>query len=1326
MKNRNTPCLSSRIRRNFRHCSRGNHGLRWEALEERVNFAAAAYLPSAIQIDVERGAPTDLSFLASGEGPLVFIGTPNDDAIRIAPGSAANTAVITMNGVVQGTFNVTNGMISVDAGGGFDSITVLGSSASESFSANWENIRWLGAGNTPTGYLVTSTNAETFGIEAGAGNDVVSYVTSMAVAFSTREFNVDGGAGVDTLIGPDTFNFWSIQSTNAGTVTQFGIFEPDVQRFTNVEQVTGGAENDEFLVGASIAAINGGLGNNQLTLLGTNADDTFSRTLTSISRTGLVVNSLSNFSTIAISGNGGRDTLALSGTTGNDFFSIRGRSVSVNGSTLVSSFDLESATLFGGNGNDTFDIGASVSAFIFSGDAGNDIFNSQVNGVQTILGGSGTNTLNVAGNGIGVFDSSISGPDGRVNYSQVSQLNVDTSVSSNGIVSLRSTPIGTRVSVTMGPGQDTLIVNSDGAQLLASVDGGGGDDFFVCNGTLGDDTITRTTTSLSIGATSITTINGFEDFSYFGGGGTDTLNLTGSTADDTFDIVGLSVSVNGQLLGNRYTDIAAVNARGGSGNDIFNFVRASGIIVAQGDAGNDIFNSQLNGLQTVVGGSGTNTLNITGNGIGVFDSSISGPEGRVNYSQVSQLNVDTSVSSNGIVSLRSTPIGTRVSVTMGPGQDTLIVNSDGAQLLASVDGGGGDDFFVCNGTLGDDTITRTTTSLSIGATSITTINGFEDFSYFGGGGTDTLNLTGSTADDTFDIVGLSVSVNGQLLGNRYTDIAAVNARGGSGNDIFNFVRASGIIVAQGDAGNDIFNSQLNGLQTVVGGSGTNTLNITGNGIGVFDSSISGPDGRANYSQISQLNVDTSVSSNGIVSLRSTPKGTRVSVTMGAGQDTLIVNSDGPQLLASVDGGGGDDLFIFNGTLGNDTITRTLNTIGRSNVRIDSLLNFEATRIYGSGGVDTVNFIGTNGDDTWTTGGRSDGLQLNGLNLGYIMDLVANVVIDGGTGNDSFNFLQLNASNIKLIGGIGDDILRSSGIDSVVFDGGLDTDAIFLDNQDLVVTVDLRARTGTGLSSFANIERFSSSSSASTILGPSVSTRWTIVAPNAGTAGAINWEGFRNILGGNANDYFEVLPTGSIDGALDGGPGDNTLSYSHWTTNIVVNALIGSASSLGSVIGSRLTTILGGAGDDTLTAANRNMVLVGGDGSDILRSGSVRSILVGGRGADVLFGGNGDDLLIGGMTAHDQNDVALILLLKEWKSNVPYQTRLNHLRGTLAGGLNGEFYLRNGTGELDTLFDDGDVDQLTGGLGVDWFIANLGEVIDLQLLEVVDDPTSPLL
>ena len=178
------------------------------------------------------------------------------------------------------------------------------------------------------------------------------------------------------------------------------------------------------------------------------------------------------------------------------------------------------------------------------------------------------------------------------------------------------------------------------------------------------------------------------------------------------------------------------------------------------------------------------------------------------------------------------------------------------------------------------------------------------------------------------------------------------------------------------------------------------------------------------------------------------------------------------------------------------------------------------------------------------------------------------------------------------------------------------------------------------------------------------------------------------------DLGNFKPTGHI--VVYGQAGDDTIKLQ--TANIKGS---------GTVYVSAPALLFGGDGNDTLDASGSgaNNVLEGGAGDDTLKAGSGRDLLVGGLGADVLKGNAGDDILVGGTTDYDSSLAALDAVMAEWgRTDAAYQTRVNHLNGTLGGGLNSGLLL-TGT----TVHDDAASDTLNGGDGTDWYFALLSGV-----------------
>jgi Ca2+-binding RTX toxin-like protein len=136
----------------------------------------------------------------------------------------------------------------------------------------------------------------------------------------------------------------------------------------------------------------------------------------------------------------------------------------------------------------------------------------------------------------------------------------------------------------------------------------------------------------------------------------------------------------------------------------------------------------------------------------------------------------------------------------------------------------------------------------------------------------------------------------------------------------------------------------------------------------------------------------------------------------------------------------------------------------------------------------------------------------------------------------------------------------------------------------------------------------------------------------------------------------------------------------------------------------------------LIGDSQGNILIGGSGTNTITGGSGRSILIADKGAGTVKGGTGDDIVIGGYTNYDAssvaNDLALEAILAEWQSADSYTTRISKIKAGLPGG----YKLVWGT----TVYDNGKVDTLTGGGGMNWFFTGANDkVTDYQSGEQIN-------
>src|SRR5262249_10622902 len=85
----------------------------------------------------------------------------------------------------------------------------------------------------------------------------------------------------------------------------------------------------------------------------------------------------------------------------------------------------------------------------------------------------------------------------------------------------------------------------------------------------------------------------------------------------------------------------------------------------------------------------------------------------------------------------------------------------------------------------------------------------------------------------------------------------------------------------------------------------------------------------------------------------------------------------------------------------------------------------------------------------------------------------------------------------------------------------------------------------------------------TLQGPNSANTWQISGTNSGTLNAaVNFNSIQNLTGGTGNDTFQFQTGGSLTGKIDGGGGTNTLDYSAYQGNILVDLLLNTASLVG--------------------------------------------------------------------------------------------------------------------------------------------------------------------
>ncbi|MDZ8110371.1 MAG: calcium-binding protein [Nostoc sp. DedQUE12a] len=374
-------------------------------------------------------------------------------------------------------------------------------------------------------------------------------------------------------------------------------------------------------------------------------------------------------------------------------------------------------------------------------------------------------------------------------------------------------------------------------------------------------------------------------------------------------------------------------------------------------------------------------------------------------------------------------------------------------------------------------------------------------------------------------------------------------------------------------------------------------------------------------------------------------------------------------------------------------------------------------IFGTTNPDSL--TGTSGNDTivgWALGGNANSTSGNDTLNGA----AGNDSLAGGTGNDS---LIGGDGNDTLDGGTGNDTFKGGqGSDSINGGDGLDTADYSQLNQTIILSgVGTIQKGALGQDQLFKVEKVvananvanntidASASLAGVFITVNLQTQ-TLAANNVPGLGTLSFTAinFDNVIGTNANDIIvgdsqnnqlsgnggnDSLNGGNGDDTLNGGLGTDTLNGAAGNDTYIidgaVDAIIEAANSGTDIVRSSITYTLAANVENLRQTGTSAINGTGNTLNNFLFGNSANNTLNGRAGNDTLDGNLGNDILNG----EDGNDSL---------QGGPGNDRINGgsgndiLIGTFPGSL-----LPPGLGEIDTL---------TGGLGVDRFI--LGDAVNV--------------
>jgi Ca2+-binding RTX toxin-like protein len=1073
-------------------------------------------------------------------------------------------------------------------------------------------------------------------------------------AFTNIDRYLAGHTAGDVLTGLDEDTVWELEGFS---LYASGNHELELE---GVEILRGGSGNDTFIIRGEVHFfLDGGAGNNTLDFSAYNRGDDSGLiiNLETLTATGII--GFSNIHNLV--GSAWNDTLI--GSDSGAEFSITGENTGtvtfVNGSFSFTGVE----NLVGGSGDDTF---------VFSGSGSIS---------STLTGGLGTDTLDYSsylsaqGDHSGVFVDLSTGTATGINSGAENSLSSIENLLGSALNDILSGDEASNV-IDGGDGDDELhgldgddtLIGGSGNDIL---DGGAGNDTLI--GGSGNDLLAGgagNDTYVFADGFGLDTVTEDED------GGSDTLDLSAVTEKLTFliDDAGIGVEAAEGPLTDKITHLGnqLENLVGGSSDDRFAF------------SGSGNINGEIDGRE------GFNTLDYSGYGFGIsldletltatglkafsniqalVGSSLSdtliGPYTAADYRLTAE-NAGTVTFLSGIFSFSELE-----NLVGGSGDDTFSFSGDGS-ISGIISGGTGSDTLDYSAYNPGDgsgvTVNLSTGSATgVGLGEAHSISGIENL--VGSAYNDILSgdegsnvIDGGAGDD--ELYGLGG--DDTLIGGSGNDLLA----GGDGSDTYLFANDFGLdsVVENADSGSDtldfstVTNAMLFTLDNTGLSAGYGTSLVTHTGQFVENLTATAYDDTFFFNEGAALDGTLDAGA-GIDTLDYSSYGSGVNVNLSTGAatgvgggnagclsgienllgsefndllmgdnhnniidgragndqiygldgDDTLIGGDGNDLL---DGGSGDDTYLFADGFGQDEVRESE-----------------------EGGNDWLDFTHVTADLTITYGPTLTIISTTGGTVSYNHNTVENHIGNAGV----YTFVLLEGAGLNgVLEGLGSrtilDLSAYNAYLEVILTGlgSLNGFAGIIDSLSF---------------SFNNVDEIIGSLAAGhTLKGLNGEALW-VLADGGSTYTAsdrtLDFSGFAVLIGGDGDDTFRLDGNSVYTGSLDGGGGENTLTYAGYTLPVLVQILGMSAEGfLGTGTGlngtfSQIDLVIGNGANATFTGADLEATFVIGDGDDrylyqenILRLEGFGT-LVGGSAADTfiisgssaynLQGGAGDDI-----------------------------------------------------------------------------------------------------
>jgi Ca2+-binding RTX toxin-like protein len=1062
----------------------------------------------------------------------------------------SNTFAFINNGSVRGTLS---------GGAAFDTIIGDSSRATTEFTVDGLNTGRIDSGGLSVAARFDSIETLTGGAQAD---------TFLFTNAGSLHGPIDGGGGIDKVIGDNDGNQFRVHTKDTGTLTgkanTLGLSRDGgglLVDFANIETLQGGSGVDTFLIEAILVG----------DLIGQSGNDVFQFT---------------NTGTILGSVQGGVGTDTLIGDDDGNIFDILG---TVNGSTPIAavgrgqiatktSLFTAIENLIGGTGNDEFNFTTLGSITGIADGAG---------GVNSITGDSDGNIFTITSPDAGLLFSklaSFTGIQNLVGGDANDSFNV-TATLSGSIIGLVGADIVVVASTGVVMGNIATNESNDSIDIRGTVNG-------TINGGLGDDTITLQQTSAPAPGAQV---NG---------------TISGDDGDDVFNITG-SVTLGHDLLG-------------GSGNDRFVFENAGSLNVAiNGESGSDTLEGDDDGndftvdnpnqgtlpgkligsfvsIENLSGGSSADTFLVAG--LGTLSGSISGAAGDDLVTVDPGRTVSGSINGdagNDTITVRDTA---RVlgSINGGDNNDTFNIDYSGGDIrtLAVAGGNGTDTLNLTGGSTGasgtytagpasgaGQYVTTASPNSQIvsftGLEPVTDTQVLDSLTVNASGGNDTVNIVDATAPGFTGFT--EVNFNSAFSPIRFSNKGSVNVNGQGGNDILNVNTPGGsvglVINVNGDnlpgaaltagvAGNDTVNLNVSHTGNHTGGAGDDTFVLQA--ATVLTGSIAGNSG-----------VDT---------LNALALASNVDVTLTSAGTTD--GFDGTVATSAIDSFTFTDLDSLRSGSGNDTLNNGQGAV--ANWELDGTNRFITTDDFAFSGFENLN-----------GGAGVDNFNITG---------VQSLAVDAGDGNDTLVLNPNAVLNGPFNAGSGVDTIDFSNVNNAAVSVSLTQVAVITNPPALPVIDGFDGTTPLIIGGFQFVNSFiggSSFTAIDTFDGLDVASQWTVgpttslYMADGATAlferfetlnGGANNDTFSitgnsiaNLNGGDGNDVFNFQDAATLTGTIDGGnhTTEDRVDYSAYTTSVsaFANQLVNIESLIDS--GEGADSLLGSDGNDIFTIDSAN-------------------------------------------------------------------------------------------------------------------------------------------